>query len=193
MTLMRPLHDQFHDEVSTDSVASTFSPLALPVHPEQSLKIACPLTGSWGAGSLGHEFPFSPGLPASSVKLPFRLPNICLLALDPSAGEQPAEFKNIPICSDPLWFLSSVFCRFQHASPVYALLDLHLTFSIDLSNCKWRCILSIILFTALWLCWVFISAQASLQLWVHGLLTAVASLGPWAQEQRLPGSRTQIQ
>ena len=162
MTLMRPLHDQFHDEVSTDSVASTFSPLALPVHPEQSLKIACPLTGSWEAGSLGHEFPFSPGLPASSVKLPFRLPNICLLALDPSAGELPAEFTNIPSCSDPLWLLSSVVYRFQHESPAYALLDLHRTFSINLSNCKWRCILFIILFTDLWLCWVFISAQVSL-------------------------------
>ena len=102
MMLMRPLHDQFHDDVSVDSVASTFGPLALPMHPEQSLKIARLLTGSWGVGSLGHESPFSPGLPASSVKLPFHLPNICLLALDPSAGEQPAEFKNVSICSDPL-------------------------------------------------------------------------------------------
>lgn len=126
MTLMRPLHDQFHDKVSADSVAS-FGPLALPVHPEQSLKIACPLTGSQGVGSLGHEFPFSPGLPASSVKLPFHLPNICLLALDPS-GEQPAEFRNISVCSDPLRFLSSVFCRFQPTSPIHALLEPHLTF-----------------------------------------------------------------
>ena len=69
-----------------------------------------------------------------------------------------------------------------------------------MSSCEWHYTLSIILVSDLWLCWVFISAQISLELWAHGLLIAVASLvaerGLWAhglQSSQHAGSRAQAQ
>ena len=39
----------------------------------------------WEVDSLGHESTFSPGLPGSSIKLSFLLPNTCLSGLDSSS------------------------------------------------------------------------------------------------------------